>query len=397
MPHTRSRYLRDRVSKALKFSPIVGILGQRQVGKTTLLNQNVSESVSLDRESHRLFADSDPENFLAGHRQPFGIDEAQLSPELFPALKEYVRLHKRPGQFLITGSVRFTSRKMIRESLTGRIVSLELLPFTVKEIEGLPLSEIISQLTQELKEKNIIKSLTKHTRKAGDFDAYLATGGLPGICFFRDDSVRKEKFEAQLDTILNRDVRLIYSTTLLYASLRRLLVFLAENQGAPLRQVDAARESQISSVTLPKVLFALEALFLIRPVEIRGIHNTSYFLEDQGMATWLMQSPGSRTHNLLRGLYSNLRQEMYYRPSAKIALYQWRTRNGAEVPLVFQTGSAMLGIIPTGDAVPTPKIMGSANGFLRTFPGAKVVIAYSKNEISVPNSRLAFIPYWLLV
>lgn len=397
MPHSRKRYLSTGIAKALKYSPIVGLIGQRQVGKTTLLNQNVAEYVSLDRESHRLLADKDPETFLGGHQHPYGIDEAQLSPKLFPALKEHVRLNKAPGQFLITGSVRFTSRKVIRESLTGRIVSLELLPFTLSEIEGLPLPETIVGLMKDPTEKKLVKLLEKNVRHREAFARYLETGGLPGICFFRDVSVRREKFEGQLDTILNRDFRLIYPTTLLYASLRRLLVFLAEHQGEPLKLVEAARESQISTVTLPKVLFALEALFLIRPIEGRGIHKTSYFLEDQGMASWLMRSSGSESRNIIRGLYSNLRQELWYRRSDKTSLFQWRTRNGAEVPLVFQNGEDTLGVIPTGDSVPTPKVMGSANSFLRSFPRGKVVIANAKNEIRVPNARLVFLPYWSLV
>ena len=57
-------------------------------------------------------------------------------PELFPALKEFVRLHKKPGQFLLTGSVRFSSRKANGESLTGRIVTIKIPPLGSGEING---------------------------------------------------------------------------------------------------------------------------------------------------------------------------------------------------------------------------------------------------------------------
>jgi AAA domain len=74
------------------------------------------------------------------------IDEAQLFPALFPALKAHVRINKRKGQFLLSGSVRFTSKADIRESLTGRIVSLELLPFTISGAAGVPLPDLRERL-----------------------------------------------------------------------------------------------------------------------------------------------------------------------------------------------------------------------------------------------------------
>ena len=139
MPRERQRYLSTSVSAALSHSAGVGILGQRQVGKTTVLEAASAEYTTFDRAIVLQQASADAETFLAGHAAPVGIDEAQLCPPLFPALKEHVRIHKRKGQVLLSGSVRFTSKADIRESLTGRIVSLELLPFTVAEAAGMPL------------------------------------------------------------------------------------------------------------------------------------------------------------------------------------------------------------------------------------------------------------------
>jgi len=93
-------------------------------------------------------AQASPTVFLAskpGH--PLVIDECQLAPALFPALKEWVRVRKSPGQFLLTGSVRFSSRKAIRESLTGRMIAWELLPMDWSEMHGTPLPDtVIRQL-----------------------------------------------------------------------------------------------------------------------------------------------------------------------------------------------------------------------------------------------------------
>ena len=128
MPHSRIRYLASLVKKGLRFSPIVGILGHRQVGKTTLAESLGARYYTLDLRPTLESIQADPLGFLeTQEKHPTVLDECQLLPDLFPALKERVRKKKRPGQFLLTGSVRFTSRKAIRESLTGRIVTFELL------------------------------------------------------------------------------------------------------------------------------------------------------------------------------------------------------------------------------------------------------------------------------
>src|SRR5687768_3130424 len=142
MPHERKRYLSAGIGHALSYSPLVGIIGQRQVGKTTLLEAFSSEYTTFDRAAVLEQARADADLFLQGRKPPFGIDEAQLCPPLFPALKERVRTHKHKGQFILSGSVRFTSKADIRESLTGRIVSLELLPFTMAEAAEQPLPNV---------------------------------------------------------------------------------------------------------------------------------------------------------------------------------------------------------------------------------------------------------------
>src|ERR1035437_9889529 len=129
MPHFRSRHLSSLISKALRFSPIVGVLGHRQVGKTTLCGALGKDYLSFDRAEFLDQGIHSPETLLRSHQAlPLVLDECQLAPPLFPALKEWVRTHPKPGQFLLSGSVRFTSRKAIRESLTGRIINWALLP-----------------------------------------------------------------------------------------------------------------------------------------------------------------------------------------------------------------------------------------------------------------------------
>jgi len=395
MPHERKRYLGPGLARTLAHSQIAGILGQRQVGKTTLLEASCKEYATFDRAATLMQANTDAELFLKGHASPFGIDEAQLCAPLFPALKEHVRVDKRRGQFILSGSVRFTSKADIRESLTGRIVALELLPLTLAEIKGRPLPNICERILKA-NSAAALASLDKTSSTRVDFGRYLEEGGLPGICFFRDPHIRMARFEAHLDTLLNRDIRQVYPTTLPYSSLRALLEHLARTQGRPFEWAEAARASQISRITLKKVLFALEALFLTRTIPDIDGHKPTIFLEDQGTASWLKGSALENADDLTRGLYANLRQEYHYRPELRAKISHWRIQNEIEVPLIFSSRHGRLGIVPTLSEQPAPKTLGSAQSFLNKFPGSKVVIAYGGSTIVHKPPSMLWIPYWKL-
>jgi predicted AAA+ superfamily ATPase len=395
MPHERPRFLAPLAQKALTHSPIVGILGQRQVGKTTLLQSLSAEYHTLDRASTLTQARADAEMFLRDRRAPCGVDEAQLCPELFPAAKEHVRLNPRRGQFLFSGSVRFTSRKAIRESLTGRIVSLDLLPFTIAEAQRRPLPHSVKILLRAHRAPDL-QSLARQGGGESAFTSYLRCGGLPGICFHRDAHVRDQRFAAHLDTLLNRDLQLIYPTTLPDAPLRALLRYLASTQGQPFNAGEASRRSEISRVTLRRILQAFEGLLLIRPVESVGMRGPVYFLEDQGLASWLTGTVLESADDLLRGVYANLRQEIHYRPEWRGRISQWRTYNDVTMPLVIASTQGKLGIIPTLAGEPTPKILGSAKAFLKSHPGAKVAVACAGDQFVQRAPDLCWIPYWAL-
>ena len=167
MPHTRARYAQPLIKKALNHSPIVGVLGHRQVGKTTLASLLSNEYVTFDATPRLEEALTKPAEFLENRKTPFTVDEAQLCPPLFPAAKEWVRVHPQKGQFIFTGSVRFTSRALIRESLTGRIANVEILPLSISEMHEKPITNHLSQFVK----MNTQKKLDAYVEKLGNMFA----------------------------------------------------------------------------------------------------------------------------------------------------------------------------------------------------------------------------------
>jgi len=106
--------------------PAVALIGARQSGKTTLskalrpdwLYTDLERSSDYNRISH------DPEFFLDQIQSNVIIDEAQLLPPLFNALRSAIDEDREtPGRFLVTGSSSPELLTHISESLAGRIVS----------------------------------------------------------------------------------------------------------------------------------------------------------------------------------------------------------------------------------------------------------------------------------
>lgn len=135
----REKYLKE-IELQFEVHNICGILGPRQVGKTTLAKQFAQNFKSIDVH---LFDMENPSD-LAKFDNPMSlfsslmkedcliiIDEIQRRPELFPILR--VIVDTKPGKIIILGSA---SRDLLRqssESLAGRIGYIEVAPFSCEE------------------------------------------------------------------------------------------------------------------------------------------------------------------------------------------------------------------------------------------------------------------------
>ncbi len=382
----------------MAYSPIVGILGHRQVGKTTLLESLATHYVSLDRRSVLDQIEADPDFYVRSfEHRPVALDESQLSPPLFPALKELVRTDKRPGQFLLSGSVRFTSRRAIRESLTGRIVNFELIPFSVSELEQEDLPDTLIRILQgDLRAWARDAGRQKASirlRRAKQLSSYTRTGGLPGICFLRDAGIRGERLDTQLDTILDRDLRLLLETSLRLGSLRALLALLATLQGQPLEWAELARRSRISAPTLRKLIPAFESLFLIRVLHTEGTEKKpTLFFEDQAEAYHRCAPNRDPDRESLGTLFANVRSQFHYRPELQADFFQYRNHGGALVPLAIRSQAGTIGLITSRMETPTRSHLLSAQSFLKSYPKSKVLIVHPLNRIEAISPNIAIAP-----
>lgn len=213
---------------------MVVLTGARQTGKTsTLLRLFPNHGfVSLDLPTEAEQAEKEPHRFLSRHPAPVIIDEVQYAPGLFRHLKSAVDASRdRNGQFLLTGSQKFTLMKSVSESLAGRA--------DIVELETLSLSEIRAALPQTALEATIVR---------GGFPELQANRDIDHVAFYN----------SYLATYLERDVRSLANVGNL-RDFERFLRACALRSANLLNKADLARDIGIAPSTANHWLSVLEA------------------------------------------------------------------------------------------------------------------------------------------
>lgn len=127
------------LEKLLRRHPVVGIVGARQVGKTTLARSVVARRrgpVSyFDLENPEDLARlADPMLALKDLKGLVVIDEIQRYPDIFPVLRVLVDRSKLPARFLVLGSASPDLLRQGAETLAGRILYHQLNGFSIDEV-----------------------------------------------------------------------------------------------------------------------------------------------------------------------------------------------------------------------------------------------------------------------
>ncbi len=123
------------IRDALADTPVVCVLGPRQCGRTTLVQQLDRDRayLSLDDENYYRTATADPMGFVASLPEQATVDEVQRVPALLTSIKQAVDQNRQPGRFLLTGSANLLLLPQVAESLAGRMETVHLQPLTESE------------------------------------------------------------------------------------------------------------------------------------------------------------------------------------------------------------------------------------------------------------------------
>jgi uncharacterized protein len=284
------RSLYPKLLESLKTFPVVGLVGPRQVGKTSLarqlvadLSQNDLSAVMLDLERPSDLAKlTEPELFL----EPLAnrlvvLDEVQLRPDLFPVLRALVDAQRTPGRFLILGSAAPALIQHSSETLAGRVEFLELAPLNLAEIASNEASNGVSA-AQNL----------------------WSRGGFPDSYLARSDAASMRWREAFVRSYLERDIPQL-GIRISAATLRRFWLMLAHYHGQLWNASTLAGSLGVSAPSVRHYLDILESTFMVRVLQPysanlgkRLVKSPKVYLRDSGLLHALLNLPD---HNALLG------------------------------------------------------------------------------------------------
>ena len=266
------RRIHDKLVESIDHSPAVGLLGPRQVGKTTLaLEMGATRpSLYLDLESPTDRAKlADAGRYLAEHEDKLVIlDEVHRAPEIFQILRGLIdqgrRRGKAGGRFLLLGSASVELLKQSGESLAGRISYLELTPFDATEVDG------------------------------ERMDRLWIRGGFPASFLAANDRISLDWREDFIRTYLERDIPQ-FGSRIPAETLRRFWTMLAHHQAGMHNAATLAQGLGVDGKTVARYLDLLVDLLLVRRlspwhrnVGKRLVKSPKVFVRDSGLVHALL-------------------------------------------------------------------------------------------------------------
>ncbi len=188
------RVVDAEIDTLLRDLPAILLEGPKAVGKTATARRRARTIVALDEPANQAIARADPRVLLTGEK-PILLDEWQLVPALWDAVRRAVDEDNRPNQFLLTGSAGPLAAPT--HTGAGRIVSVRMRPLALAERPGFAATVSVAALLAQ--QAAPIAGATS-TTLAGYVDE-LEHSGFPGLHALTGRALR-----AQLDGYLQRIV-----------------------------------------------------------------------------------------------------------------------------------------------------------------------------------------------
>ena len=378
------RHLEQQITEASRYYPVVMVCGQRQVGKSTMLN-HIKEPerryVTLDDGNARRLAATDPALFFETYGYPLLIDEFQREPSILLEMKRIVDEKALAGEdasglFWLTGSQKFKMMQGVSESLAGRVAVFDMSSLSAAEIEGRP-SGIFNPDLDSVRER------LKHAVSKDVHQVYedIFRGGMPKLRVTDLDLGKLNEF---------------YD----------FLVFMAARTGQQLKYEEIAGAVGVSSNTAKAWVAILERsgmIYILRPYHSnltkRLVKTPKVYFMDTGLAAYLCRWPDART--LESGAMDGAFFETYvvteivkscYNAGKPTDLFYYRDVDRKEINLLMVKGDKMYPIeIKKGKAPNAPdKNFNALNKFnMDIEPG--LVICMS-DELIPYNRRCWYCP-----
>ncbi|HOO26303.1 MAG TPA: ATP-binding protein [Clostridiales bacterium] len=347
-----SRHLEKEILKSSKYYPVVMVCGQRQVGKSTMLNHIKEENrryVTLDDMNARRLAETDPELFFETYGLPVLIDEFQRVPSILLEIKKIVdekalKGEANEGLFWLTGSQKFKMMKDVSESLAGRIAVYDLAGLSTAEIESR--EEGLFRADVENIKKRLKSSKDKTVHEVYEL---IFKGSMPKI---NTTDIERDRYYADyVNTYLERDIKELAQVGKLN-EFYDFLVFMAARTAQEIKYSEISSAIGISAPTAKAWTAILErsgVIYILHPystnITKRLVKTPKMYFMDTGLAAYLCRWPNAQTleAGAMDGAFFETYVvteiiKSYYNAGKHPDLYYYRDIDGKEVDLLVVEG-----------------------------------------------------------
>jgi len=266
MKEYRKRIADDILKRKLEGKGAVLIEGPKWCGKTTTAEQLAASILYMDdpekKEQNITMSELNPKRLLKG-ATPRLIDEWQLAPKLWDAIRFEVDHRGELGQFVLTGSAVPADTREITHSGTGRFTWLTMRPMSLYES---------GDSTGEVSLKDLFEGTAEIE---GDSDlsidrlAFLiCRGGWPQAVDMRDEIALDQAMD-YYDAVVRSDINRADNVRKAPERVRRLMRSYARNQGSQVPNTVLARdmasgdEAPMNEETVASYLKALRRIFVV--------------------------------------------------------------------------------------------------------------------------------------
>ena len=405
------REIESRINRFFLPNKVLVILGARRIGKTLFLREFVKDLDSSilqlngeDLSTHDILKTRSVENYkrILGKNKVLIIDEAQLEPKLFNALRVSIDENRSSkGSFLLSGSSSPHLLKNISESLAGRVA--------IVEIPNLDWEEAFN-----LKEADFVKNIFK-LEKLEKLKSELSLENVLELClkgtYPEPFLERKKKFvyqawyENYIKTYLERDIRALFPTLKLDAY-RRFISMLAFSSGEILNNAKLASALDVSEPTIKNYLEIAEGTFLWRRLnpyfsnkKKSLIKSAKSYLRDTGLINYFLKIETKEqllSHPNFGYIWEGFVLEQILktmpRHHTNFDAYYYRTKNYSEVDLIIEAAEGVVPIEIKSGSVIDIKRLNHLKSFIEEYNCKYGILINNADRLTMVSEKIIQIP-----
>lgn len=357
----RPRIVDSALRKKLKGKGAILIEGPKWCGKTTTAEQVSGSVLPVDDPSrfgnNKTMSEIDPENLLIGG-QPRLLDEWQVAPRLWDAVRRHVDHHKGQGQFILTGSSVPADTSEIVHSGTGRFGWLMMRPMTLFES---------GDSTGDVSLASVFESNNASGCSNLDIErlAFLiCRGGWPGSLEMDDDVALAQALD-YIEAVTRSDMSRVNGKSRDSQKVRMLLRSYARKQGTQTSQASISADISVnetvgvSEETVSDYLRVLRMMYVVEDMKawrpnLRSktairTSDTRYFVDPSLAVASLRMGPKDLLNDLntMGSMFETLavRDLRVYAESIDGDVYHYRDNLGNECDAVIHLRNGRYALI----------------------------------------------------